>query len=218
MNAMPIKNILPKFTSLGLLLFIVFFFVIAPFFSRGDSARLVLDLSLILLLITSVYMCSDNKRTLLFAALLASPALIRLVHPSVVVNEITLSFNAGFFALVIYVLLKRLFQSKHITMDVIYAAVTVYILIGVFWGILYMLLEYFWPGSFLLPQSPMYAEFGQDLLYYSFITLTTVGYGDILPLSQPAKSFATLEAMTGPLYLSILVARLVGMHISQEKP
>ncbi len=216
MHAMPIKRILPKFTSLGLLLFIVFFFVIAPFFSRGDAARLVLDLSVISLLILSVYLCSDNKRYLLIGVILASPALIRLVYPSVAVNEITLAFNAGFFAFVIYVLLSRLFQSKQITTDVIFAAITIYILIGVFWGIIYMLLEYFWAGSFLLPQSPLYADFGQNLLYYSFITLTTVGYGDILPLSPPAKSFATLEAMTGPLYLSILVARLVGMHISQK--
>jgi hypothetical protein len=218
---MKINLILPRFSSLGLLLFLVFFFIISPFFSHGNAARVVLDISVILLLILSVYICSFNNRDLVFSGLLAIPALIRLINPSVGLNELTLICNAAFFAFVIFVILRKLFSTKHVTMDVIYAAITIYFLIGVFWGFIYMLLEYFYPGSFKLPQSTaegaLYPELGQDMIYYSFVTLTTVGFGDIHALSQPAKSFSALEAMMGPLYLAVLVARLVGMHISQEK-
>lgn len=216
------KNILPKFTSIGLLLFLIFFFVITPFFSESPYANFVLDLSVISLLILSVYMCSENRRYIILSSLLAAPAFIRLIYPTAEVNAITLSLNAGFFSFVIYVLLNKLFQTKNITMDVIYAAISIYLLIGVLWGILYMLLEFFFVGSFQFPQGmvlkPMYAEFDQDMLYYSFVTLTTLGYGDILPLTPPAKNLSALEAMVGPIYLTVLVARLVGMHISQEKP
>src|SRR5258708_3359811 len=111
------NQILPRFTSIGLLLFLVFFFMISPFFSKGHNARLVLDISVIILLILSVYICSFNNRTLVFASLLASPTLIRLFYPSIEVNEITLGCNAAFFGFIIFVLLKKLFSTKHITMD-----------------------------------------------------------------------------------------------------
>lgn len=214
--------ILPRFTSLGLLLFLIFFFVISPFLSHGESARFLLDLSVIILLSLSVYICSFKKNYFIFSLFLASPTVLRLFNISSEVNEITLLGNAAFFAFVIYILLSKLFSTKHITMDVIYSALSIYILIGVFWGIIYMVLEFFSPGSFLLPQESkgfsLYPGFGQDMIYYSFITLSTVGFGDILPLTQPAKSFTTLEALMGPLYIAVFVARLVGMHISQEQP
>jgi hypothetical protein len=54
------------------------------------------------------------------------------------------------------------------------------------------------------------------VIHSSFVTLTTLGYGDITPVSAPARSFATMEAMAGQVYLEVLVARLVGMHISQS--
>src|SRR5690606_29293477 len=114
-----------------------------------------------------------------------------LIYPSAAVDEITLLFNAGFFAFVIYVLLHKLFKTSQVTSDVIYAAISVYLLIGVFWGIIYTLLEYAWPGSFTLAPGLLddgfYAAFGQDMIYYSFVSLTTVGYGDIVSISQPAK-------------------------------
>lgn len=75
------------------------------------------------------------------------------------------------------------------------------------------------PGSFTLQQqvsdSSFYSAFGPDLIYFSFVTLTTSGYGDIVPLSQPAKFLSILEAVMGQLYLTIMIARLIGMHISQ---
>lgn len=57
---------------------------------------------------------------------------------------------------------------------------------------------------------------GAEMIYYSFVTLTTLGYGDIVPVSPSARSLATLEALTGQLYLTVLVARLVGLQITHS--
>lgn len=218
----PVKRyILPRFTYFGLLLFLVFFFILAPFFSKGAHARLVLDLSLMSMLILSVYICSSNRKYLTIATILAAPTILRLFFPSAEVDEVTLMFNSTFFAFVIGVLLHLLFTTTYVTKDVIYAALSIYFLIGVLYGIIFTLLECFLPGSFALPQPlgdyTFYSAFGQDLIYFSFITLTTSGYGDIVPLSPPAKFLSILEAITGQIYLTVMIARLIGIHIAQLK-
>jgi len=215
------RGLFPPFTYLGLLGFLVFFFIVAPCFAKGAYARFALDLSLMSLLIVSVYMCSNNKKYLIVALFLAAPALLRLFFPITEVDEITLAFNILFFAFVIGVLLHLLFTTSYVTTDIISAALAVYFLIGVFFGLLFTLIEFFFPGSFSLSQEikneTFYGAYGQDLIYFSFITLTTSGYGDIVPLSQPARFLCILEAITGQLYLTVMIARLIGMHISQLK-
>jgi hypothetical protein len=216
----PVKRfMLPRFTYFGLLLFLIFFFIVAPFFSKGAHARLVLDLSLMSMLILSAYICSSNKKYLIVAITLAAPAILRMFFPGAEVDEITLIFNSAFFVFVIGILLHLLFTTTYITKDVIYAALSVYFLIGVLYGIVFTLLECFFPGSFALPHPigdhTFYGAFGQDLIYFSFVTLTTSGYGDIVPLSQPAKFLSVLEAITGQIYLTVMIARLIGIHISQ---
>ncbi|MBI2707342.1 MAG: hypothetical protein HYX35_03395 [Proteobacteria bacterium] len=200
---------------------IVFFFILAPFFSKGAHARFVLDLSLMSMLILSVYICSSNRKYLATAIILAVPAVLRLFFPSTEVDEITLMFNAAFFAFVIGILIRQLFTTTYVTKDVICAALSVYFLVGVLYGIMFTLLECFFSGSFFLPQPienyTFYSAFGQDLIYFSFVTLTTSGYGDIVPLSPPAKFLSILEAITGQIYLTVMIARLIGIHISQLK-
>jgi hypothetical protein len=87
--------------------------------------------------------------------------------------------------------------------------------LGMIWAGLYSTLELLNPGSFSManvPTGPTSQQFG----YFSFTTLTTLGYGDIAPLSGAARAFATLEAMVGQIYLTVLIARLVGAHIAQS--
>src|SRR5262249_20948126 len=103
-----------------------------------------------------------------------------------------------------------------------YAGVAVYLLLGIFWGLTFTVLEFFQTGSYSLPQvsegkTLLYVDLGQDMLYYSFVTMTTIGYGDIIPLSQPAKFLSVLEAMMGQIYLTVLVARLVGLYTTQKR-
>lgn len=102
------------------------------------------------------------------------------------------------------------------TSDKIFAAICVYLLLGFVWTYAYALLDDVRPGS--LADS---TEIGRaddvghvlQLRYFSFATLTTLGYGDILPRSSTARTMAVLEAVMGQIYLAVLVARLVGLHI-----
>jgi hypothetical protein len=85
--------------------------------------------------------------------------------------------------------------------------IAAYPLLGVAWAEAFALLEALRPGSF--SGAVGLAEGGRGWFYFSFVTLTTVGYGDILPVHPAARSLAMLEAVTGPLYNAILLARLV---------
>ncbi len=125
-------------------------------------------------------------------------------------------------AMVIGVLLRFIFTTRRIDLDVIYAACAIYLLVGaVFVGIFGSLDvltvqatgAHAFRDSLLPPDAPLP---WQHLVYYSYITLTTVGYGDILPVTLWARAFATLEATIGVLYLTVIVARLVGLYASKE--
>jgi len=143
-----------------------------------------------------------------------------------------------FFFWVLVVLIMDVFAAGAVSGDKICGAICVYFIIGMAWSILFGFLELSEPGSFIIPnisgpvvqtgldperaasegvvaQGPhlLYTEEGSYLTYFSFVTLTSVGYGDVIPVSHPARTFSWIEAVVGQLYLAILVARLVGMHL-----
>ena len=112
-----------------------------------------------------------------------------------------------------WVILRDVLRREPVTTRKICGAVCVYLMMGMIWAFGYAILDIIRPESFAL-------ELGEngrlgDFVYFSFITLSTLGYGDITPALSGAKALASLEAIAGQFYLTILVARLVGLHISQ---
>jgi hypothetical protein len=110
-------------------------------------------------------------------------------------------------------LLRYALRAGVVDREKIAAAVNVYLFFGLIWRDLYSLVSLLIPGAYnseLLTQT--------DFIYFSFVTLSTLGYGDVLPLVGPAKALAYIEAIIGQLYLTILVARLVGLHIAYTGP
>lgn len=105
-----------------------------------------------------------------------------------------------------------------VTLDTIAGAACVYMLIGVFWASAYALLEHLRPGSFVIPDDWRLPgnQFGPALVFFSYVTLTTVGYGDIRPMGPAAGGMAVVEAIVGQLFLAITIARLVGQHLSRR--
>jgi hypothetical protein len=104
-------------------------------------------------------------------------------------------------------------RSKTVTREVVYAAMLIYFLLAQLWAMVYTFLDRIDPASFNLPGGQ-----GDFLLfeYYSFVTLTTLGYGDITPLTKVAKAFSVLEAVVGQLYLVVVVAWFVGMLVAKK--
>ncbi len=120
-----------------------------------------------------------------------------------------------FFVYCASLILMELMKARAATRDEIFGAVNLYILIGTFWSYVYSLLELLQPGSFSAPAAD--PAVGARFMYFSFVTLATVGYGDITPKTPPAQSLAIIEAMMGQFYLAVVVAFLMGLYITQRR-
>ena len=205
-----------------LLLFCLFLYIgIAPLLVKFISIRVITDIFFTGILFSTIYAVSDKRQYWIIAALLASPMLFALweqyVEPLKALVIIGKVFEASFFAFTAALILRYVFSKDRVDLDVISAAVVVYMFIGIFWSALYTILEHMAPGSFNMnPALLDSVSKANQLNYFSFVTLTTLGYGDITPVSLPAMHFAVLEAFIGQLYLTVLIARLVGVHISQS--
>lgn len=125
-----------------------------------------------------------------------------------------------FFGLMVGVIVRGILKEDEVSVDSISGAICGYLLLGVIWGSLYAIIESLVPGSFLAREDLMTKlqdahERRPVLIYFSFVTLTTIGYGDITPIGPHARTLAWLEAMAGQFYVAVFVAGLVGIRISQ---
>ena len=120
----------------------------------------------------------------------------------------------AFYGFTILVLLKHVMSDTVDTLDRILGAISVYLLLGIAWAAVYTFLEILIPGSFYADASHLPAGHlrWSEFLYFSFATLTTLGYGDITPVNSYGRSLSLLEAVTGVLYIAIMIARLVSLY------
>jgi len=117
----------------------------------------------------------------------------------------------------VWIIVPELFKKQHVTMDTIFGAVVAYLLSAVAFAITFEIIEVRNPGSFAgLPDDASTSRWKlvASMMYFSLICITTVGFGDIVPESAIAKPIAALEGMFGQLYLAVMIARLVGMHLA----
>ena len=103
--------------------------------------------------------------------------------------------------------------SREVDRETLYAALSTYLLAGLFFGQIYWSLEGFWPGTLVGPDPTTETT----CVYYSFITLATLGYGDFVPRTDIARGVATFEVIGGQLYLAVMVARLIGMFVPKDE-
>ena len=207
--------------TLALLLSAILYPVGAEIWGSG-----LLRVAITATLMASVYAVVNRRWLFRVLLVLVIPILIShwLVDPykdhEILDLITTLSMDAFLIAVLIAVF-ADVIGSKHVTADTIFGAVAVYLLFGFVMALLFQVLNNLNPGSVIASVGEAsnvierYDQFG-DILYFSFVTLTSVGYGDLTPISAPARSLAMFEGVVGQLYLAILIARLVGIHIAQE--
>lgn len=209
---------------LFLLISIVLMFVLRPFLEGVIGITVLMDIFFSAILISGVYAISRKRGVFLGAVGIAAPALVLQwsLHALKVPLLLLLAeiLSALFFTYAVIIIIEYLYRAKNITADVVIGGICVYFLLGLIWAFVFSILEYVQPGSFHVPMGSgsdsHFAYYGMShFAYYSFVTLTTLGFGDITPVSDPARSLSLLEAIVGQLYLAVLVARLVGIHISQ---
>jgi hypothetical protein len=136
--------------------------------------------------------------------------------PSQFLQQASILALIGFMVVAITFTMKQIAVSNEINTNRIIGAICVYLLLGVIWAMAYTIIEMISPGSFA-GFSPM-DDLGWDSewLYFSFVTMTTLGYGDILPVSATARGFAYLQAIVGQFYIAVLVAGLVSAYVSKR--
>ena len=201
-----------------LLVSILLMCILRPFVEGYIGLQALLALFMSAIVLSVIYAVSEQKRVFVIGLAIAIPTLIiKWTSYFVNISAVHLAsdvIGVVFTAYATIIILSYVFIEKKISADVIFAAVSGYFLIGLMWAFVFSALEFLMPGSFQGPQ--VEASRLSHAYYYSFTTLTTLGYGDITPVSAPARSFSFLEAITGQLYIAILMAGLVGKYIAQS--
>lgn len=136
-------------------------------------------------------------------------------------NSAVITLTELLFVILIWHLLHDVLTGRRPTGERVFGALCAYLFIGMLFALLFAHMEYRVPGSFHLAGEPISAQLASEsatmpiFTYYSFVTLVTLGYGDIVPVTEHARSVAWLEALIGQLYLAVMVATLVGLRVSE---
>jgi hypothetical protein len=197
-------------------------FVAAPLAVMGIRAPLLLGGMLVVLLLLAIVIISRSTGASILvsvAAVLAiGGAVFRISHPSLM--TVWLGHLAVIAALlgISVVIVQAVFAPGRITHHRIEGAVILYLNIALAFTSVYRLIQELEPNAFTrIPAHQAEAEADGNMLYFSLTTLTSTGFGDILPTDPFARSMANLESVVGQLYLAILLARLVTMHIESRR-
>jgi hypothetical protein len=193
------------------------FLILSPLLKDFLGLRSFLNVFLTVVFISSIYAVSQKRHHLIISILLALPLLLSTWADNFIENSalpIVGTFSGIlFFGFIVVIILSFVLKQAKVTLDVIYASIVVYLSLAMMWGMIFILVELMEPASLTLVKE---RESSFHFFYYSFVTITTLGYGDITPTTEIAPSLALLEAVIGQIYLVVLVARLVGIHIAQS--
>ena len=215
-----------------LLIVLLLLFIIAPLtglltsFLSTRVLNSIMSCAFAAIMLSIIYAATKTKRSVLIAVFLFAGASILQILYITLGNDVYLIGN-HFFTLIFigYAVVKILgliFTNKKVTIDTICASICAYVLIALFWALMYSINEIIYPGSFAIsgvvtgPGHQLRFYSGQNVMpiYYSIVTLSTLGYGDIIPYTNASRMLAAVEALFGQFYIAVLVARLVGIHIA----
>ena len=206
-----------KFANHYLLASIFLVFFIGPVaFDYGLLSIVNLEILFLLILIFSIFLHQHDTK--LFKVTVVSLIII-LINILFFDNNQSVSqyfLKILIVSITIVELFKEIFKTKIIDSYIISSAISIYVLVGIFWYLLFMFLLMIDPDSFHIRNfNPEMVSI--DMIYFSFTTLTTLGYGDITPLSYTAKMWSITEAMMGVMFLAIMISRVVSLFGSKKK-
>jgi len=192
--------------------------VVGPVAKPG--ARLITYAVLILIFITGPLAASRTRGHILFTAILGSGMVLTGLSSSVFeqVVPFTILFGSVFFAFLAWLVGSRLLQlTSEVDVNTLWMAVNVYILTGLFFAFVYAGVALFDPGAFTgkFMDSPLRDQL-YGFVYFSFVTLTTLGYGDLTPSNIVVGTLTYMQALFGQLYVAIMIARLVGLYTAKN--
>jgi len=214
------KGLRKHFGNFSYLLIMLLILLLAHPFIAGERQAEFFTAGFTLAFLAGLYAVRGERHTLKLGLILVIPAVggswASYFTGSAAVLTIGHLFEAGFLVFVTAVILRYIMTETEVTADTIYGAACAYIMIGLIFAIGYSWLEGLAPGSF----QGTTATGGQrtwEFIYFSMVTMTTLGYGDIVPVHEGARSMATLQAILGQFYVAVLVARAVTLMVPKSK-
>jgi len=206
-----------------LILLIVEIFIIAPMNLAGRAISLLNNILFSMLLLVGLLTMTRQKALqsvlAMFVALAVATHWARLVFGvsglEILDSFLMLACTIGFLVIVLW----QVYREGPVTIHRIQGAVAAYLLLSIIFAIAYSQVEYLHPGSFQMPsaQARFDGRLNQAFYYFSVVTLTTTGYGDVTAVSPLARSLVMMEALIGQLYPAILIARLVSLHAEAKR-
>lgn len=200
------------FITLALL---VTFILVFPLLETSAAGDLFMVFLVTLFLLSALYSVSDSPRELAMGILLAVPSLLTgwtwffmPSDPALISLMVTLAL---FFTYILLVILHRILLARVVTSIEICRAVLVYIMIGLVFGMVYMLLEILSGGSFIAGRGELTLS---ALFYFSFVSLSTAGFGDVFAVAPLARSVVIIEMLVGVMYMAVLIGLLINAHYS----
>lgn len=188
---------------------------LAPFIEAQRAGLFVRYMISALVMLAAVAAVGRSIVSFVFVLALAAPALacrwLAMQTGDASFIDLALRLDAGVYAATIALLLRYVFHREVLTSDRLWGAAAAYLMIGVLWSFLYAIADRVGEPAFAIrgASAPMQLN---DLLYFSFGTLTTSGFGDIVPVTRVAQTAAMVEGIVGQLFIAILIARLVGVY------
>lgn len=183
-----------------------------PFFSTKFHAH-IYTYSFSALFIAAVYSTDRHRKFISLAALVAIA--LEVITDWIefeFLNQVSRLMSLLFFFAVVYLLLSQIVRQRQVTPRVILEAINGYLLLGLCFSMLFALAMWLDKGAFSFPEDQA-KTMGYNYIYFAFVTMSTLGYGEIVPLTPGAKSLAVLASVTGQLYLTVVIALLVGKYI-----
>jgi len=189
--------------------------------SLGANQRILPSVYQALVVLAAIVVAADTHRHLRSGLALGMPALALTLGGYFVQNDVLSWLTYGvvllLYVYIVQLMLAKIFKASTVTLDTIGYALCTYMLLGLIWTLFYAPVAALDPAAFSQPIIQEGNSPGATLIYFSFVTLTTLGYGDISPLSEVTRSLAILEALTGTLFLAVLISRLIGAYSSAKR-
>ena len=212
-----------RYSFVELLAALIALFAVTPFVEDLPRGDLIEGGIMTLVLISALLAVGGRRKVFGFALLLLVPTIIaKWTHhsfPHLFSPTAYLACGLFFIGFVVANILGFILRASQVDAEVLCAGVSVYLLIGLLWAMAYVLLGGLAPDAFSFANEPSGSRTmtGFNAFYFSFTTMSTVGFGDITPVSKVARTLAVLEAITGMFYVAVLISRLVAMY-SLKRP
>ncbi len=213
-----------RYSAIELLVALLLLFITAPFVETLPYGGLIESVLVTLVMVSAVLATGGKRWTLAVTVALVTPALagrwFNYFAPGLVPIPAFLVATAIFLAFIVRQLILFILRTPRVDANVLCASLAGYLMLGLLWVPAYVLIADLTPGAFVFTavfQDGSAME-GFNAFYFSFITLCTVGYGDVTPASHVARMLVVMETLSGLFYMAVLVSRLVAVYSTQNSP